>query len=211
MGAPRRGPGRPAAADSAETRARILDAARQRFAASGYGRARIQEIASAAGVTTTAVYHYFDSKAELYADVYAAGLDVLVRAYRDAAAGGADTVEKLCAVFGANAEVNRLHPGLAEFLAGAPVEIARDPELAAFLPERGSEVVAVFHDILAEGLARGEVAPEVPREAVANLMIAASYGLSWAHGALPGPREHEAVLAAFQRLLRGTLLAGSGS
>ncbi|MDJ0850266.1 MAG: TetR/AcrR family transcriptional regulator [Myxococcota bacterium] len=206
MAAPRRGPGRPAAADSAETRARILDAARQRFAASGYGRARIQGIAEHAGVTTTAVYHYFDSKAELYGAVYAAGVDVLVNAYREAAAAAAGTVEKLCAVFGANAELNRRLPGLAEFLAGAPMEIQRHPELAGTLPERGSEVVAVFHAILDEGLARGELRPEVPREALANLMIAASYGLSWAHGALPAPEEHEAVLAAFQQLLRGQLL-----
>ncbi len=211
MGAPRRRPGRPAAADSSETRARILDAARQRFAASGYSRARIQEIAEEAGVTTTAVYHYFDSKAELYAAVYAAGLDVLVRAYHEAVAGRTGTVEKLCAVFGANAEVNRLHPGLAEFLAGAPVEIQRDPELAGSLPERGGEVVSVFQGILDEGAARGEVSGEVARGAAANLMIAASYGLSWAHGALPGPEAHEAVLEAFQQLLRGELLTERSS
>ena len=70
----RRRAGRPSAAASAETRERILRAACERFAAAGYGRARNQEIAAAAGLTSAALYHYYDSKAELFAAAWRHGL-----------------------------------------------------------------------------------------------------------------------------------------
>lgn len=48
------------------TEARILAAARQAFAASGYDRATIRAIAAAAGVNPGLVMHYFGSKRELF-------------------------------------------------------------------------------------------------------------------------------------------------
>jgi AcrR family transcriptional regulator len=53
--------GRPAASESGETRARILRAVREAFAAGGYRRASNQAIAAAAGVTPNALYHQIDS------------------------------------------------------------------------------------------------------------------------------------------------------
>jgi AcrR family transcriptional regulator len=52
-----------------ETRTRILDAAREVVALSGWKDAQIALIASRAGVATGSVYRYFDSKADLYAQV----------------------------------------------------------------------------------------------------------------------------------------------
>ena len=127
----RRPVGRPAAAESAETRARILSAAREHFAASGYARAGNQAIAAAADVTPTALYHYFASKADLFAAAHEAALAVLLDAYRAAVASTGDAVEQLCAIVATNADLNRAHPGLAEFLALAPLEAQRHPELAA--------------------------------------------------------------------------------
>jgi len=48
------------------TEARILDAATRVFFSSGYDRATIRAIASAAGVDAGLVMHYFESKQELY-------------------------------------------------------------------------------------------------------------------------------------------------
>ena len=52
-----------------ETKARILDAARDAVALSGWKDAQIALIAARAGVATGSVYRYFDSKADLYAQV----------------------------------------------------------------------------------------------------------------------------------------------
>jgi len=194
----------------ADTRERILRAAYRRFAAAGYDRARNQEIAEAAGVTSAALYHYFDSKAALFADAWRHGLELVLAAYREAAAREAPAVERLCAMVEANVALNRAHPGLADFLALAPVEARRHPELAARVGTLGAEVPALFRAVLAEGVARRELRPDLPVESAMHLVVAASYGLSWFRGVLPSREAHEAAVRAFQALLRGTLLAPPG-
>jgi len=52
--------------DAAATRAAILAAARRHFAARGYERAGVREIAAEAGVTGALVNRYFGSKAQLF-------------------------------------------------------------------------------------------------------------------------------------------------
>ncbi len=52
---------------SAETRARILDAALSEFSAHGLAGARTEQIAAAAGVNKALLYYYFESKEKLYA------------------------------------------------------------------------------------------------------------------------------------------------
>lgn len=51
---------------SAETRARILDAALKEFSAKGLAGARTEQIAAAADVNKALLYYYFESKEKLY-------------------------------------------------------------------------------------------------------------------------------------------------
>ncbi len=199
----RRRPGRPAAAESGETRARILRAAREVFAARGYRRASNQAIAAAAGVTPNALYHYFASKADLYAAAHEASLGVLLAAYRDAVARPAEPIEQLCALVEANATLNRAHPGLAEFLAVTPLEARRHPELAAKLGGSGNEVAELLRGICEAGVASGRLPSGFEVAAAVSFLTAASFGLAWIHGVLPSAEAHEAALRSFQSLLRG--------
>lgn len=64
---------------SAETRARILDAALREFSANGLAGARTEHIASAAGVNKALLYYYFESKEKLYQ----AALDMVSSRVRD--------------------------------------------------------------------------------------------------------------------------------
>jgi AcrR family transcriptional regulator len=57
---------RPANTDSAETRARILQAAATCFSASGASGASTRQIAQAAGVSLATLHHHFDGKQGLY-------------------------------------------------------------------------------------------------------------------------------------------------
>ena len=62
---------RPAKQERAErTRRDVLDAAREVFTRRGFAEASMEEIAERAGVTRGPLYHYFDSKQDLFAAVY---------------------------------------------------------------------------------------------------------------------------------------------
>ncbi len=198
--------GRPAAAESLETRERIVRAALRCFASGGYGRTSNRQIASAAGITSPALYHYFDSKAELYAAVHDHGLETVLGAYRDALARHERCLDQLCAIVEASIELNRVHPGLAEFLAVAPLELQRHRELAPRLRVSGAEVREVFRALLERGIVRGELAPGLEVDTVVDLLTATSFGLHCFFGPLEKPAQHRAVLRAFQALLRGSLL-----
>jgi len=52
--------------EALETREQLLDAAERVFRERGVGHASLAEVADAAGVTRGAVYHHFESKAELF-------------------------------------------------------------------------------------------------------------------------------------------------
>lgn len=65
---------------SAETRAKILDAAVQEFSANGLAGARMDQIASVAGVNKALLYYHFDSKDKLYG----AALEMIATKTRDA-------------------------------------------------------------------------------------------------------------------------------
>ncbi|MCX5170672.1 TetR/AcrR family transcriptional regulator [Streptomyces antibioticus] len=54
--------GRPPRAESAETRDRILAAAREQFSERGYDKTSVRGIAKAAGVDSALVHHYFGTK-----------------------------------------------------------------------------------------------------------------------------------------------------
>src|SRR6476646_4778233 len=63
----------------AETRQRILEAARQLFAANGYEASTTREIADAAGIANGTLFNYFPNKEAILAALVAsvtAGLDV---------------------------------------------------------------------------------------------------------------------------------------
>ena len=61
----RRRPGRPAG--GSDTRERILDSARELFARNGIGNTSIRAVATAAGVDSALVHHYFGTKEKLFA------------------------------------------------------------------------------------------------------------------------------------------------
>src|SRR2546423_13971628 len=63
-----------AEANDSPTRARILAAAEERFAAFGYRRTGIAEIARDAGVAPGTLYRYFENKEEIFPAVMREGL-----------------------------------------------------------------------------------------------------------------------------------------
>lgn len=71
-------PGAPRRRDSAETRRRLLEAARHRFVLQGYERTTVREIAGDAGVNPALIKRYFESKEGLFEACLATTHDLLV-------------------------------------------------------------------------------------------------------------------------------------
>jgi AcrR family transcriptional regulator len=65
----RAAPGPPRSRKGAETRARLVDAAKKVFERDGFLNARILDIAEAAGLKHGSFYHYFESKEQVFREV----------------------------------------------------------------------------------------------------------------------------------------------
>jgi AcrR family transcriptional regulator len=85
-----RGRGRPQARPDEETRAVILDAARQEFAASGYASTSMETVAQRAGVSTKTLYRLIPNKAALFEAILTDGIDRFVSRIRLRACDGSD-------------------------------------------------------------------------------------------------------------------------
>ncbi|MGH3650292.1 MAG: TetR family transcriptional regulator [Acidimicrobiia bacterium] len=82
-----------------DTRADILEAARESFSEKGYARSTIRSIAASAGVDPALIHHYFGTKEELFAvsiDVPFPPAEKVVAAFADA---GGDTGRVLAETF----------------------------------------------------------------------------------------------------------------
>ncbi|CAH2917681.1 MAG: hypothetical protein CPSOU_3104 [uncultured Paraburkholderia sp.] len=69
--------GRPTHDDALQLRERLLDAAKSVFMREGFGAARVEEIASLAGVSKTTVYRQFGTKEELFRAIVWRGMSDL--------------------------------------------------------------------------------------------------------------------------------------
>ena len=69
--------GRPAGVDSAQTRQRILNAARIVFSVKGYEGASILKIAESAELAPSAIYNHYENKETLYMAVFEETADAI--------------------------------------------------------------------------------------------------------------------------------------
>lgn len=82
-----------------QTRAKVLDAARRLFSEAGYEGATIRDIASAAGMSTGAVFANFTDKSDLFREIMIQDMGTLAQTMADAAAKGRNAEDALLKVF----------------------------------------------------------------------------------------------------------------
>jgi AcrR family transcriptional regulator len=181
----------------ANTRERLLDAARRVFASSGFHGASVEEIASAAGFSTGALYSNFDGKEDLFLVLMEREIEEHAReigtavarrtSVAERAAGGAQVwmamIERepelllLFMEFWAygvrdphvRPKVAARFAQMRELLTALIADSAREFELELELP---AEQLAVAIDALADGIARQKLAdPDaVPDELMGNVL-----------------------------------------
>ena len=174
--------------------------ARRCFGDYGYDATTNRMLASEAGITTAAIYHYFDSKL----DIYKAVLDELqeqVYLLFAQAEREADTfVGKLRAVYDAAHQLNRVDPTLARFLGSARIDRLRDPGLGAALGRSDTRGEGFFEAIVAFGITSGEVA-RADRARLISFIRAFNIGLT--DGLSADHHEHRRAVDGFLMLLDG--------
>jgi AcrR family transcriptional regulator len=196
--------GRPRDSSSAETRHRILDVARGCFAEFGFEGTTNKTVASAADITTAAIYHYFESKVDTYVAVYES-VQTLVYDRFDAALNTTMTFrEMLGALLDTAHDLNNEDPTLAQFLGSARVDFQRYPGIATEIDDQVlSRRTRFFAAIVDRGIATGEITAQ-DRSRVLALIETLVSGLT---DAVSGNEvTHQLAVDAIKALVDGTLV-----
>ncbi len=195
--------GRPPASSSAETRGRIVDVARRCFAEQGFEATTNRSLAKEAGITTGAIYHYFESKLDIF---QAVDTEVQTRVYIRfrAAERSADTfVGKLEAVLETAHDLNREDPTLAQFLGASRIDRKRVAELKDVPSHDAQNRTDFFEAMVDFGVKNGEIKAADKQQVLAlirtvtvGLTDAVSSDLTW----------HRHAIDALKALLEGRLV-----
>jgi AcrR family transcriptional regulator len=158
---PRRG--RPTQGSADGTRRRVLDAARRAFSAQGYSGATMRGIASAAGLSTMALYNYAPSKAALFETVWRESIEIIYAGYEQAVAGRRSLLEEVEALLDRSLEVLTDDPDHIRFVMRLLIE-RQQPDLA-----RADLEVSAYTDFIRQLVARSVARGEITRRERARL------------------------------------------
>jgi AcrR family transcriptional regulator len=183
------------------TRRRLLEIAVRRFAADGFRRTSVSDIAREAGLTPAAAYAYFAGKEGLFQAAVDADAGALIESARSVAAERASAREQLFLFVGELRERVDDHPLARRVLSGL------EPEVAARLLTIPSLVAltAALADDLAEAQAASEIRPDVdPAEVAVGLetIVLALLMAELQTGLTVEPERQAGVLAVMDAALR---------
>jgi len=146
-----------------QTRAKVLAAARRLFSESGYEGATIRDIASAAGMSTGAVFANFTDKSDLFREIMSGDMAELAEAMRDAAGRGRGVEDALLKMFAAGYAFYKGQLPLAR----AAFSVSWAPQDGPVL--RNASQVQALHELIIEQLTLGVQRGELSQEAEIKL------------------------------------------
>ena len=197
--------GRPPATDSADTRRAILDNARRLFAERGYSAVTNRDVAVASGITAGALYHYVESKLDLYVKVHRDLERQISRRFIEAVGRSNTFIGQLEGVLEAAYALNEEDPTLARFVGTVRSDMRRFPEIAERLSRSVEARDAFFVAIADAGVANGEVRPE-DRDRMVEFIRVMLIGLTEGAESVAGQR---CAIDAIRAVLRGELIVNS--
>lgn len=197
--------GRPPASNAAETRRRIIATAAELFAVNGYGVTTNKDVAAQAGITTGALYYYFDSKLDMYLAVYAELATRVNERLISAMEAESTFSGKLRAVLEAVYMMNLEDPSIARFLGTARVDRLRHRELMDAIPHSPGEGVQLVLPMLDAGVASGEVDAD-RRDVIEAVMRTIFVGLTDNSALSADPAYHRRAIDGIEALFDGDLV-----
>jgi len=195
--------GRPPATDSGDTKRRILDIAREMFSVHGYEVATNRDIASAAGITSGALYHYFGSKLDLYLAVHEDVQAGVYESFSNATMNLETFTEMFLAVLEVAHDMNENDPSVARFIGAVRVDAQRHPEMAVALSPRSTQREVFFTRLIDVGVKTGEI-DEQQRSFALAFLLTVLVGLT---DAVSGDNaQHKQAIEAIKMVMTGDLL-----
>jgi AcrR family transcriptional regulator len=200
-----RGPGRPPAAKAAETRERILRAAREVFSELGYDAATFQAIAIRADLTRPAINHYFSSKRLLYQEVVEQTNAVVIIAGIAKAEGETSLLRRLSAFFSTAMQAESKDRSAAAFLVTSVLESQRHPELRRDEHDSLKNSRAFVHWAVTDAIQRGELQTDTDITSLVEMLVAVMWGMGFYAGYVGSHDELEAIVDQFGLLMANKL------
>lgn len=200
-----RGPGRPPAAKAAETRERILRAAREVFSELGYDAATFQAIAIRADLTRPAINHYFASKRVLWGEVVEQTNAGIVSAGIARAQEQLTLIERLSAFLSVATQVDSEDRSAAAFLVTSVLESQRHPELSNDEHDSLKNSRAFVSWAVNDAISRGELSTDTDVEHLVEMLVAVVWGMGFYAGFVGDRTELSAVVHKLELLLANKL------
>ncbi len=200
-----RGPGRPPAAKAAETRERIIGAAREVFSELGYDAATFQAIAIRADLTRPAINHYFANKQVLWREVVQQTNAAIVNAGRSRAQDETKLLARLSAYFTAAMQADSEDRSAAAFLVTSVLEAQRHPELSDEEHDSLKHAREFVAWAVNDAIARGELTTDTEVDSLVEMLVAVMWGMGFYAGFVGSHEELKAVVRQFELLMSNNL------
>jgi AcrR family transcriptional regulator len=177
-----------------------------RFARDGFRATTNRAIADDVGIAASALYHYFESKSELYAAVYCDTIDHVYTEFELAAATWVHLLDRYAAVLRRACELQLSDPSITGFIVAVALETQRQPELLALIgPQRGRHT-RFFNELVSSAADAGELRPDVDQGALADLLGSVLTGLARTAATAGDANRYIAAVGVLERFIDGTLL-----
>lgn len=172
--------------------------ARRLFAERGYSGVTNKDLAAEAGITSGALYHYVESKLDLYCAVHQDMQAQIYERFQKAEASENTFVGKLDAVLETAHELNREDPSLARFVGIVRSDTRRHPDINERLGIENAIGDRFFLQMVDCGIETGEIRPEdrlAVKEFVRLILVGLTEGVS--HDLVEHRRAVDAIKAMF--------------
>lgn len=196
--------GRPVAANGEQTRTRILGAAVKQFGEHGYSKATLGSIAAGAGLTSGAVYHYFDSKKRLVATLATEVAKQMTHRFEVILSEHETFADRCAAIVDDSRRAKSGEADLSAFTVSMLNDGLRYPEVRTAF-KKVNAVHESFHSkIVRDAIARDELPAGVDERSIVDLVAALTYGMGLLSSSVSAER-HRAAACRLAELLDGTL------
>jgi AcrR family transcriptional regulator len=192
-------------ADSAETRARILRAAREVITERGYEAANFQAIASRAGLSRPTMHYYFHTREDIHeclvAEAYSIVADCIAQAKRE------DTLLKQLSTF-----VTATHGSgfadrsMLQFVITARLEFHRSPSLRGSPAPVVSAIQEFYGSMVEDAIARGEIPSDTDPAALVSMLLAMFLGMGFYAGFIVDSNNMPVIAKQLHQLMTHGLL-----